>query len=96
MPITPLSAAVVKSRLKATAIVGANTVAMIATSKPGTKGQVVNIKQYEREKDYWVAMLIFRNMLRNGLIDVTEYRAIATNLRAEYQPIIEGLLDENA
>ena len=47
--------------------------------------------QFEREKNYRVALSIAKTMFKQGLISLKEYGKIDTLLKAKYQPVIGGL-----
>lgn len=48
-------------------------------------------EQFEREKDYQVALMIAKALLSSGLINEQEYRRIKELLIEKYRPIIGGL-----
>lgn len=47
--------------------------------------------QFEREKNYQVSILIAKNMLKQSLIDRTEYQNINKKLIKKFNPIIGSL-----
>lgn len=49
-------------------------------------------EQFEREKNYQVAMAVARDMQRRALITEKEYRKIRISFQKKYHPVI-GALD---
>jgi hypothetical protein len=74
------------------AIRTANTVGTLAISRIGSKAvNPMTHEQFEREKNYRVALLVAESMLRQGLITDQEYHEIDTILTEKYRPIFGGL-----
>ena len=48
-------------------------------------------EQFDREKNYRVALTIAKSMFKQGLITDLEYRQIDTLLIGKYSPVIGGL-----
>lgn len=48
-------------------------------------------EQFDREKNYGVAMAFTRTMLSKGLISERDYRRIDTIYKAKYRPVIGAL-----
>lgn len=48
-------------------------------------------EQFEREKDYRVALSIAKAMLARGLINERDYTKINASLIAKYRPVFGGL-----
>ena len=78
--------------LKATRTSIGSIVAMLATSRPdlGVRTSMSH-EQFEREKNYRVALVIAEAMLRQGLITDQEYHEIDTILIEKYRPVFGGL-----
>ena len=51
-------------------------------------------EQFDREKNYGVAMALARAMLSKGLITEKDYRKIDTIYKAKYRPVIGALPSE--
>ena len=48
-------------------------------------------EQFEREKNYCVALSVAKAMLARGLINEKDYAKINTKLIAKYRPVFGGL-----
>jgi hypothetical protein len=51
-------------------------------------------EQFEREKNYRVALSIAKSMLIRGFISQREYCKIRTTLIAKYRPVFGGLYSD--
>ena len=51
-------------------------------------------KNFEREKSYQVTMNLFRQLLKQGVIDKEEYNKIDTKMIEKYQPVFGTLFSE--
>jgi hypothetical protein len=70
----------------------ANTADTHVISRIGSKAvNSMTHEQFEREKDYRVALSVAKTMLKRGLIDDREYHKIDTILIDKYLPVFGGL-----
>ena len=51
-------------------------------------------KSFERETSYQVTMNLFRQMLKQGVIDKEEYNKIDTKMIEKYHPVFGTLFSE--
>jgi len=51
-------------------------------------------KNFERETSYQVTMNLFRQLLKQGVIDKEEYNKIDTKMIEKYQPVFGTLFSE--
>ena len=55
----------------------------------------MNDEQFEREKLYQATMSMFKEMLREGVIDDEQYAAIDARMLEKYRPLLGTLFSES-
>lgn len=75
------------------AIKSGSIVPMPAISRPGSADMAsMTAEQFEREKRYQAALSIARDMLRQGVLDESDFLRVEARLTEKFRPIFGGFL----
>jgi hypothetical protein len=77
--------------LKAAVKKRTSTVATVVISKIVLEVILLSTAQFKSEKDYRVALIIAKSMLKSRIIDERDYRKINTILINKYRPLLGSL-----